>query len=103
MVIGMFIGKTELIFGLLFLWAVAFAGLLEVVERRWQWVSDKPQLFVAIGDGLILVFVSVLLLRGVTDWWMPWAAFVIGGLPTYLRSEWHDHQRQRRTEEHVGR
>lgn len=97
----MYIGPTYLVLALNFIAAVTFAGLLEFVERRWRWVSSKPQLFVALGDGLLLIFVSVLV--GREHWWQPWVVFIIGGLPTYIRSEWHDHQRGLRTEEHLGR
>jgi hypothetical protein len=99
----MYIGADALIFGGVFVAACLFALVCEVCDRRWQWVSGKPQLWVALGDGLLLVFVSVLLLVGNTQWWMPWAVFVLGGLPTYLRSEFHDHQRGRRAEEHLSK
>jgi hypothetical protein len=99
----MYVGPEALIFVGLFVAAILFALICEVVDRRWQWVSRTPQLWVAIGDGLLLVFVSVLLLTGETQWWMPWAVFAVGGLPTYLRSEFNDHRRDLRAEEHVGR
>ena len=78
-----------LIFGVLLLFGMLYAMLLEASERGIRLVSAQTWMTVVVGVGATLALIGLFPLFTSLEYWKLWAAFAATGAPVVVRSVLH--------------
>lgn len=78
--------NDALVFGILFVFGLFYALLLELAERQYRIVTCETWLTVVIGVGVTLALIGLFSLASTLEYWKLWAAFACTGGPVSARS-----------------